>query len=115
MDFILNKAEIESNNVILFSDDEEEDDDYQQLVEDRLFINDDTSTEQESRSFYRDLNNRENYLTFQNQTKNPVEVMQERTKDYFGNNDLPELYEPEERKQIEFDSFDKDHEKAKKT
>ena len=114
MDFILNEAEIESNNVILFSDDEEEDDDYQQSVEDRLFINDDTSTEQESRSFYRDLNNRENYLTFQNQTKNPVEVMQERTKDYFGNNDLPELYEPEERKQVEFDSFDKDHQKAKK-
>ena len=78
MDSVLIEAEIEDNNVILFSDVKEEDDN-QQSVEDRMFIDDDTSAEQESRSFYRDLNNRENYLTFQNQTRNPVEVMQERT------------------------------------
>ena len=54
MDFILNKAEVESEQFnLVFSDDEMED--LSSTVEDRMFIDD--SRQGENRSFCRDLNN----------------------------------------------------------
>lgn len=112
MDFILNEAEVEDQYVLQFSDEEEEHE-LSAAVEDKMFI-DDAPIEQVSRSFYRDLNNWEHYLHFRNQTRNLVEVMQEHTEDYFGTDDLPELYEPQERECVEFDSFENNRQKAKK-
>ena len=42
--------------------------------EDSIFI-DNSLDEEEDRNFYRDLDNRENYPRFPNQTRNPTEVV----------------------------------------
>ena len=66
MDFILNEAEVEfeEDYKLVFSDDEYE-------MEDDSTVED----EEEDRNFYRDLDNRENYPRFPNQTRNPIEVV----------------------------------------
>ena len=59
------------------------------------------------------FDNREEYHTFKNQTKNPVEVSKKPEPEYYGEeDDLPELFDPEEREEVSFDSFEKDSEKA---
>ena len=48
-------------------------------------------------SFYRKLDNREDYIKFSNQTRNPIEVVDEEEPDFLEDN-LPELYDPETEK-----------------
>ena len=111
MDFILNEAEVESKQVkLVFSDDDEEMVDISSTTttaEDRAFI-DDSSRSAEDLSFYRDINNREHYPRFINQTDNPVEVANEKEKEFYGEDDMPEMYAPENREHVDFDLFDKD-------
>ena len=82
------------------------------IVEDRMFIDDSVQEEQENRSFSRDLDNRENYSHIINQTRNPVEAFNEHEEEYYREDNKPELYDPENRDEVNFDSFDTDHDKA---
>ena len=63
-------------------------------------------------SFYRELSNRENYVKFHNQTRNPIEVIEEENDEYYDKDDMPELFDLEERDDVEFDFFDNDSDKA---
>ena len=102
MDFILNEAIEEDDEFkLVFSDDSEE-----EFSEEKLnFIDDDEGEEQEEASFYRSVDNNE-WVKFSNQTRNPDEVVDESEDEYYGEDDMPELYDPENRKDVEFDSFD---------
>lgn len=72
-------------------------------IEDEMFIDDSDQEEEDDRSFYRDLNNTDNYPRFVNQTRNPVKVKNEPEEDYYGEDDMPELYGPENREEVNFD------------
>ena len=112
MDFILTDALEEDQLNLQLSDDEIEEGD----TEDDAFI-DDAPMEQDSISFYRDPTILDSYPKFENQTRNPIEVINADTEDYFGNDDQSELYAPEVRDNIEFDFFEnyeKSSEKFKK-
>ena len=111
MDFTLNEAaEVEGDNFkLVFSDDEEEM--LSPTTDDRQFI-DDSSEQAEDCSFYRDFNNREHYPRFINQTRDPVEVVNEPAEEFYGEDDMPEMYDPEKREDIDFDLFDTDHDRA---
>ena len=80
------------------------DDEIEETKEDTAFIND-TPIEQESISFYRDLNNLEHYPKFENQTSNPIDATCSDTESYFGEDNQPELYDPEEQDNVTFDLF----------
>ena len=109
MDFILNEAEVEGSDFkLVFSDDEE---DMLTTSDDRQFI-DDSDKQAEDRSFYRDINNREHYPRFINQTRDPVEAVNEPAEEFYGNDNMPEMYDPEKREDIDFDLFDTDHDRA---
>ena len=126
MDFILNKAVEEENDYKLafsgeesssdgeyFNDDQEMYD--ESTTADEEFINDSIVEEQqEDESFYRNLNNREEYVNFSKQTKNPIEVVNEEEPDYFGEADMPELFDPEDREQVDFDLFDSSSDRSMK-
>ena len=117
MEFISNESEVEDDRYkLIFSDGEEEDEQtLSASIEDQMFIdNDEGDCQQKSRNFHREFNNREIYVHFHNQARNPVEVMQEQTENYFGEDDMPELYDPEERDDVEFDFFETDKALAKK-
>ena len=112
MDFIINETEVEDDQFkLVFSDDDEED--LCETIEDRMFIEVSQQEEHESRNFYRDLNNRENYVRFHNQTRNPVEVAEEPEEDYYGKDNIPEMYDPENKEEVNFDLFAMDADKAK--
>ena len=106
MDFILNEAQEEDQFVLQFSDGATD----EMTNEDAAFV-DDAPIEQESISFYRDPSVLENYPRSRNQTRNHIDVINEETEDYFGNDNQPELYEPEVRDNVEFDFFN-DYKKA---
>ena len=55
--------------------------------------------------FFRSLNNKEERVKFPNQTRDPEEVVEESNGDYFGEHDIPELFDLENRDEVEFDSF----------
>ena len=113
MDFILNETEV-ANDVfkLVFPGDEIESAD-SSTAEDEMFIVDsDQEEEEEDRSFYRNFDNKEEYHRFTNQTKNPAEVVKET--EYFEEDDLPELFDPEDREEINFGSFESDYDKASK-
>ena len=82
------------------------------IVEDRMFIDNSVQEEQENRSFYRDLDNRENYSRIINQIRNPVEAFNEHEEEYYREDNMLELYDPENRDEVNFDSFDTDQDKA---
>ena len=112
MDFILNEAEMESKDYkLVFSGDEYEMEGDSTIEEDSMFI-DDSLEEEDDRSFYRDLNNRDDYPRFANQTRNPIEVINEPEEDYYGEDDMPELYDPENREEVNFDLFATDYDKS---
>ena len=69
------------------------------------FIDDKDGEEQEERFFYRSADNNE-ALKFSNQTKNPHEVADESEDEYYGEDDMPELFDPEDREDVESDLFD---------
>ena len=109
MDFILNEAEVEGRDFkLVFSDDEE---DMLTTSDNRLSI-DDSSEQAEDRSFYRDISNREHYPQFLNQTHDPVEAVKEPAQEFYGGEDMPEMYDPEKREDIDFNLFDTDHDRA---
>lgn len=79
-----------------------------------MFIDSSYQDKEEDISFYRSFENREEYPRFRNQTKNPVEVAKEPEAEYFGEDEMPELFDPEERENVTFDSFKSDRDKATK-
>ena len=113
MDFILNEAikEREDDFKLVFSENSEEE--YSE-EEDEMFICDESDDEdgEQDASFYRSLNNKEEHVKFPNQTKNPEEVVQESDDEYFGEDDMPELFDPENRDEVEFNSFDNSSNKS---
>ena len=75
MDFVLTETEVESDDFkLVFSDDEEMESDSSPSSEDEIFIDDSSQDDEEDINFYRSFDNREEYHTFKNQTKNPAEV-----------------------------------------
>ena len=120
MDFILNEAvEEDASYKLVFSDEESAsdgefiNDDDQEMYDE--FINDSIiEEEQEGESFYRNLNNREEYVKFSKQTRNSIEVANEEEPGYFGEDDMPELFDPEDREQVDFDLFDSSSDKSKR-
>ena len=120
MDFILNEAvEEDASYKLVFSDEESTsdgefiNDDDQEMYDE--FINDSNiEEEQEGESFYRNLNNREEYMKFSKQTRNSIKVANEEEPDYFGEDDMLELFDPEDREQVDFDLFDSSSDKSKR-
>ena len=62
--------------------------------------------EERNASFYRSVNNLENYFLFSGQTKNPIELTTRENIDQFGDDNQPELFDPEDREKVEFDEFE---------
>ena len=104
MDFILNEAEVESGSdfKLVFSNNKDEMFFSTTAAEDSHFIDDSSSCQEENRSFYRDLNNREHYPRFINQTRDPVEVVNEPAEEFYGEEDMPDMYDPEKKKRYWF-------------
>ena len=84
-------------------------------IADEEFI-DDSITEEElgEESFCRNLNNREEYVNFHKQTRNPIEVINEEEPDYFVEDAMPELFDPEDREQVDFDLSDSSSDRSMK-
>ena len=113
MDFILNKADIESDGYKLeFFNDEMECDSSSPSSDEEDFIEDECSEEVNECSFYRSFDNREEFSRFKNQIKNPAQVSQRSEDNFFGEDDLPELFDPEQRKDVNFHAFEMDKERA---
>ena len=75
MDFIIDEAEVE-DDFYGSSDDESEQSE---------------ETENDA-SFYRSFNNREEFCQFKNQIKNPVDETKRSKGEFFGEDDLPEMF-----------------------
>lgn len=54
-----------------------------------------------------EIDNLEHYPKFCGQTRNPIEATYADVEDYFGEDEQPELYCPEDRDSVKFDRFDK--------
>ena len=113
MDFILNQAieEREGDFKLVFSDDSEEQ--YSE-EEDEMFIFDESDDEDgdQDASFYRSLNNKEEQVKLVNQTRNPEEAVQEPDNECFGEDDMPELFDSENREEVEFNSVENSSNKS---
>ena len=81
---------------------------------DEMFIDDSGQDKEEDISFYRSFENWEEYPRFRNQTNDPVKAAKEPEAEYFGEDNMPELFDPEEREDVTFDSFESDSDKATK-
>ena len=107
MDFILNEAVEEQGDdfKLVFSDDSEGEHSEEEELD--SFVCDSSSDEdgEQDASFFRSLNNKEERVKFPNQTRDPEEVVEESDEDYFGEDDMPELFDPENRDEVDFDSF----------
>ena len=114
MDFILNEATEKDNEFkLVFSDDSEgelfeEEDEGEELN----FIGDNIEEESQDVSFYRRVDNQP--LKFLNQKINFNEIIQDSHQEYFGEDDLPELFDPENREEIVFDFSEKNQSKSSK-
>ena len=97
--------EREGDFKLVFSDDSEEQ--YSE-EEDEMFICDESDDEDgdQDASFYRSLNNKEEQVKLVNQTRNPEEAVQEPDNECFGEDDMPELFDPENREEVEFNSVE---------
>ena len=110
--------EREDNFKLVFSDDSKEEYSEEEQLdsnnEDEMFVCNESNDEdgEQDASFYRSLNNKEEHVKFPNQTKNPEEVVQESDDEYFGEDDMPELFDPENRDEVEFNSFDNSSNKS---
>ena len=125
MDFILNEAteEQEDSFKLVFSDDSEEEysekeeqlDSYVENNEDEMFLCDASSDEdgEQCSSFYRSVNNKEERVKFPNQTRNLKEVVEEFEDDYFREDDMPELFDLENRDEVKFDSLNNSLDKSR--
>ena len=113
MDFISNKADIESDGYKLeFSNDEMECDSSSPSSDEEDFIEDECSEEVNECSFYRSFDNSEEFSRFKNQIKNPVQASHRSEDNFFGVDDLPELFDPEQRKDVNFHTFEIGKERA---
>ena len=66
------------------------DEEQEPTISDEEFIDDDSIEEdREDASFYRGVDNRENYFYFSNQTKNPIQLINREHSDNFGNDNQP--------------------------
>ena len=86
----------------------EVDDDDEELTNNEMedFI-DNSKEPEEDISFYQNLNNRDQYYNFPNQTENLRNAIAEDYEMYLGDGEdsQPELYAPEDRDSLEFDNF----------
>ena len=91
--------ESQQNEPLNFSDDEKSND------EDDFIDN--SKQPMEDIIFYKKLDpeNIEHYNKFPNQSRDPWVAVYEDEEMFFGTEDIPELYTPENRKSIEFDKF----------
>ena len=96
MEFIIDQAEVESN---FYSSDES---DNKRTPSDDFFTDDEETEAENDQSFFRNFDNREEFHKFKNQIKNPVEEHQKQTSDFYGDDDLPEIFSPGDREYVEF-------------
>lgn len=112
----MNEAvEEEEDFKLVFSDDSKEEYSEEEAnKKDEMFVDDASSDEEgeQGASSYRSLSNKEERVKFLNQTRNPEEVAYEYEEEYFGEDDMPELFNPENREEVEFDSFDNNFDKS---
>ena len=114
MDFILNEAIEEDNDFKLVFSDESVGELFEEEGEELNFI-DDTIEEEERQdeSFYRKVDNQPLFeSTFLNQTRNFNEALQNEDYEYYSVDDLPELFDPENREEVELDIPEKNESKA---
>ena len=99
MDFDITEAE------------EQEIDFYFDSEDDEFFVE---NNEQTNESLYYNLANKEQYVNSLNQTTNPIKKFDDNHTDFFDKDDLPELFDPEDREQVEFNEFDSAKTRSKK-
>ena len=89
MDFIQTESIQEDDDFILsFSDTSDEE--QEPTISDEEFIDDDSIEEdREDASFYRGVDNRQNYFYFSNQTENPIQLINREHSHNFGNDNQP--------------------------
>ena len=104
MDFILNEASVVDDDFNNFSDELSE----EEFSEDEsdLFIDEEVSDGEQNPSFYRSLENSLERVKFINQETNvdPNDFDGE----YFADDNQPELYDPENAENVEFNTFEND-------
>ena len=103
MDFILNEASVEDAEFNNFSD--ESDEEYSE-DESELFIDEKLSDSEQDRSFYRSHDNNAERATFFNQEK--IADPNDFDGEYFGDDNQPELFDPENAEDVEFNTFEND-------
>lgn len=81
------------------------DDDEEKITDELDNVIDDTLVFEEDVSFYREMDpsNVNNYPRFNEQTRNPLEAVYSDNESYFGEDQQPELFAPDNRKSITFD------------
>ena len=103
MDFILNEASVEDAEFNDFSD--ESDEEYSE-DESELFIDEKLSDSEQDRSFYRSHDNNAERATLFNQEK--IADPNDFDGEYFGGDNQPELFDPENAEDVEFNTFEND-------
>ena len=115
--FILNETFEDTEDFkLVFSDDSEEEySEEEEQYNDEMFIcgdSDDEDGEQDA-SFYRSVNIKNEQVNFHMQIRNPEEVLNEiKGDEFYREDDMPELFDPENRDEIEFDSFEESSTKS---
>ena len=104
MDFILNEASVVDDDFNNFSDELSEEEFSE--GESDLFIDEEVSDGEQNPSFYRSLENSLERVKFINQETNvdPSDFDGE----YFADDNQPELYDPENAENVEFNTFEND-------
>ena len=104
MEFL--SSEAEDDCAILQFSDEDESKKTTDEVDD--FIHD-VPIEEESISFYRERNPLDvnDYPRFNGQVRNPLEAIYSDDESYFGDDEQPELFAPENRNEVTFDRFER--------
>ena len=100
MDFIIDEGEISDDFYSKNSDGSDE----ESLLDDFIDSENDGG-EEEDLALYSRFENRERFNSFQNQFKNPVDESIRSEENYYGDDDQPEMFSPEDCEQIEFHSF----------
>ena len=108
MDFIIDEAEVEED---FYYSEDSSDNESEQSADDFLASDFEEETANDA-SFYRSFDNREEFHQFKNQLKNPVDETKRSESEFYGEDDLSEMFLPEEREHVEFHSFQKDKERA---
>ena len=102
MEFIIDETEVED----FYSSDESDSNNESDSLSDY------SDYEENDESFYRSFDNREEFHKVKNQIKNPAEEHQRQTSDNYGEDDLPEMFSPEDRDHVEFGNSECTKERA---